>query len=1440
MNKKAFGICLGASTISAVELTKKDETYHIERIIRKEHDGNPKAIFAEVVRELNPTNHKVLVTGRRFREFVNVPSITEPEAVEAALSFVAKGEKYDAVVSAGGETFIVYRLDHNLKVTGISTGNKCASGTGDFFLQQIKRMDLSIEEAVEAAVTGEPYGVSGRCSVFCKSDCTHALNKGVPVSNVTAGLCEMIGEKIVELVMKVPHENVLITGGTAKNKAVIKDVKKKIKNITVPEEAPYFEALGAAIAAFEKGAKITEELFNEGMTSFATLESLKSAEKLVTFRENERGVLKAHDKCVIGLDVGSTTTKAVLLRLSDDKILSSIYLRTNGNPVEASRNCYISLLKDIGTTPVNISGIGVTGSGRQIAGLYSLTVGIINEIIAHASAAVYFDTEVDTIFEIGGQDAKYTHITAGVASDYAMNEACSAGTGSFLEEAAYESLGVDYTEIADRAILAKKPPNFNDQCAAFISSDIKNASHEGISTEDILAGLVYSICFNYVNRVKGHRPVGAKVFMQGGVCYNKAVPLAMAAILKKPIVVPPDPGLMGAFGVALEIKKRLALGLLTEEKYDLSELIKREVINEKPFICNGGKEKCDLKCKINMIKIEGKAYPFGGACNKYYNQRFKIEVDQDDLDYVVKRNELAFGKYCPALPISKKAPRIGINKSFIAIQMFPLYYNFFAHLGCEIVTAEEMNADALHMQTTSFCYPAQISLALFSNLIEKNPDYIFMPHVEEMHVENGATRKEFSATCIFTQGEAFTMKQVFKGKGLEKKVINPTLNFAKGVEAEKEAFIKIGIKIGFDREKIAAAFDKAVKAQSEFYNEKKELGKQFLTELHKHPERTAVVLFGAPHNAFNDDTNKGIPKKLTSRGYSIIPFDMLPLEYEIVEPPHDEYMHWEIGQKMIKASQIVKKDNQLFGMYITNFLCAIDSVMVTYFRRIMKDKPSLTLEIDGHTADAGVDTRVEAFIDVVKNYIEIRKTATAVVHSAYVPARVAVEETGIFFVDSKGVKTKITDPSVKMIIPNMGDFQTELVAAGFRKAGVRAEANTVSDKETLRLGRAVTTGKECLPMILCIGSMLKYLENRKDNNEKLIVFQPKAAGYCRLGQYHVFMNMLIKERKLENVAIISLANEERYTGFGPSLMIDAWRALVTGDVLDDIRNSIWTLAQDPKAGEKVLDKEREKIVAALDGSSEIKFYEQLKRSAKVLKEIPLKMKLHDAPEVSIMGEIFVRRDAFSNKSIAKRLAEKGFVARTAHISEWLYYLTYMIKNKLHIPEYTMLGWLEFVVTDVTQRHIELKIKKLLEKSDLYVAEAVDIDDIVKYSEHILPKSLKGEPGMILGVTLRDVFTKYAGVVNIGPFSCMPVRYTEGIAANNLDYKSQMEAYDKAGMKLKDLGFKENDRMPFLTIEADGNPYPQLLEARFESFCLQAGRVAEKQGKKSPVKETVKV
>ncbi len=731
-NNLFLGVCVGASTISFVKATRERDYITVSEVKLIEHHGNPKKVLNDYFQNLDSENYSIVFTGRKFKNIINGYNIPEPEAIEKTVKFLKLDGKIDVIASLGGENFIVYTLDKKGSILTVYTGNKCASGTGEFFLQQIGRMNLDIQQAIKLSESDNIYKVSGRCSVFCKSDCTHALNKGVPKEQVVSGLCKMIADKALELLVKQNSKNLLVIGGVSQNTGVIKFLKDSYPNLVVPEQATYFEALGACLKAAEKKFTVDKNnLYKEVSHNFTFLPPLEKGNSNVIFKELKKSTPVENDVCILGLDVGSTTTKAVLLRVSDNSILASEYLRTNGNPVEASIECYKSIRNQV-SVPIKIIGLGTTGSGRHISALHALTKGIVNEIIAHAVASAYFDKEVDTIFEIGGQDAKYTFLTNGVASDYAMNEACSAGTGSFLEEASKESLNIYYKDIADIAFTAKNPINFNDQCSAFISSDIKTASHEGLPKEDIVAGLVYSICMNYINRVKGNRIVGKKVFMQGGVCYNKAVPYAMANLVGKEIIVPPDPGLMGAFGVALEIKRRIELNLLEPDDFSLDELINRKFRYLKEFECAGGSEKCDRKCKISVIEVESKKYPFGGACSKYYNERLKIKSTPDKYNLVKLRQEYIFKKYSTDILSVDSGVKIGISKSFLTNTLYPLYYLFFTKLGLKVILSEKIDSRGADKIRTSYCYPVEIAHGLFQDLLEKNVDYIFLPHITQM------------------------------------------------------------------------------------------------------------------------------------------------------------------------------------------------------------------------------------------------------------------------------------------------------------------------------------------------------------------------------------------------------------------------------------------------------------------------------------------------------------------------------------------------------------------------------------------------------------------------------------------------------------------------------------------------------------------------------------
>ena len=1400
------------------------------------HEGNPKSILLKAMNDANISRFdKIAVTGRKFRHYVNLTSIPEPEAVEYAYEFTKPpGIDCPAIVSAGGETFMVYVLNRQGKISNVITGNKCASGTGEFFLQQLKRMNVSLDEAAEFAVEEIPYHVSGRCSVFCKSDCTHATNKGIPKSKVTAGLCRMMAGKILELLKNIERKNIMITGGTVQNQMMIEYLKREIPGLIIPDEAPYFEALGAALWATEHETvplTDTSNLFAAKAGSFDTLSPLTDFKKMVAFKTMEKGTVSESDECILGLDVGSTTTKAILLRIRDNAMLASIYLRTSGDPVGASRQCYDALLNQIKTRVkpehIHIIGLGVCGSGRQIAGLHALTDGIINEIIAHAQAAVYFDPQVDTILEIGGQDAKYTYIVNGVPADYAMNEACSAGTGSFLEESASESLGVRMEDIADSALKGKMPPNFNDQCAAFIASDIKNAIHEGIGHDDIVAGLVYSICMNYTNRVKGNRPVGKKVFMQGGVCYNKAIPMAMAALIGKPIIIPPEPGLMGAFGVALEVRKRIELGLMDKKIFDLEALKNRDVSYGKSFTCKGGKEKCDRRCDISMVNIEGKFYPFGGACNRYYNLRRHIAYDVKNLDLVRTRQHLVFEKYRPAkLENKQKRGRIGFNRSFMINTYFPLYATFFSNLGFEPVLPDLASQEGINRRNAAFCYPAELAHGFFHTLLHMNPppEFIFLPNFKSIPT----LIDHFSSqVCPIIQGETFYLQTTFHKEidRLNKRgttFLTPHIDMTLGHREAKTPLLETARQMGVDKKDALRAFEEALIKQQDCMDEMKQIGHQALSHLTENPAQFAVILFGRPYNAFAPEAHMGIPHKLASRGVLVLPFDCLDFDREEAK----DNMYWGMGQRLMKAARMVQRHPQLFGTYITNFSCGPDSFLIGYFRDIMGRKPSLTLELDSHSADAGIETRIEAFIDIVSSYRQITaKTPVMKKNNDFAPAEIFRDNGRPKVKTSSGKSLSVFDPSITVLFPSMGKFSTEALTAVFHGAGYHAKAHPPADEAILKLGRANTSCKECLPLILTTGTLLNYSQHEKKKNEIVVYFMPTTSGPCRFGQYSVFMNDLIRKYEIPDVVLFSLTSENTYTGLGSELEKKAWWAVVVSDTMEDIRSMLLTVAKDTEEAMTVFHQVWVQILKGLESGSFSILKYHLKTAARQLGEIPLKRPPDEVPAIALIGEIFVRRDGISRQYITERMAERGFATQCSPVAEWLYYMDQMALKNLVEDKMTLKEKLAVLIKHQFKSVYESLIKSILAQSRLVPKHSVDIKTILKTGAAYISPKLTGETILTVGSALTEVADHACGVISIGPFGCMPTRFSESILSETMNRDVKL-ALNPKNPKLKTI-LADVEDLPFLSIESDGSPFPQLITAKLEAFCLRAHRLHQR-------------
>lgn len=1348
-----------------------------------------------------------------------MPTVSETEAVELAYDFIKTSyPDVDSIISAGGETFMVYGLDAAGKVSSVQAGNKCASGTGEFFLQQIKRMQLTIAEAIDLAVTSEPYAVAGRCSVFCKSDCTHALNKGVEKGAVSAGLCKMMADRLIELLRRAKARRVLMVGGVSRNPAVMCYLQEAFPELCIPKEAPCFEALGALLWAERNGTRVEniQNLIKTSFNSFPVLPGLKDRGANVSFMAMPKGQFY-EGEYIFGLDVGSTTTKAVLVRRDNFAIVASAYLRTNGDPVGASQACYRSIFDQTPhKSPLRIVGFGVTGSGRQIAGLHALTRGVINEIIAHAAAAAYFDPEVETVFEIGGQDAKYTQIVNGVACDYAMNEACSAGTGSFLEEACRESLGIETSQIADLALDASGAPDFNDQCAAFIGSDIQTAIQEGISRNNIAAGLVYSVCRNYLNRVKGNRPVGKKIFMQGGVCYNRAIPLAMAILSGREIIVPPEPGLMGAFGAALEVHQQIEAGLLEKRVFDLADLADRKVKRGAPFVCNGGMERCDRKCTISRICVTGKTFPFGGACNKYYNLVTKTKNHSGGLDLVKNREEFVYTKFAPR-QLTGKAVTVGIPTSLLTNTFYPLYAHFFSNLGFRTLPSTGPDPAGMEAAGSAFCFPVILAHGFLGNLLKQPVDYIFIPHVKSTPEE---TSDEKNCTCPLVQGEPYYLKATFH-KELAAKLVTEVLNFKNQNELSR-AFVSIGAQVRVPKGRATWAFNEAWRVFTTMQQEMKARGRSFLASLH--PNETALVLFGRPYNAFSKFGNMGIPQKFASRGYKIIPHDFLPLQE--LGGTTVERMYWGAGQGILQAARYVRQHPKLSGVFMTNFSCGPDSFITTSFRTIMGEKPSLILELDAHTSDAGVDTRIEAFLEVVKRYLNHDLPQKIAVD--FSPAQTVVNKGRHVVRSSEGKHYRLTDPKVHVLVPSMGDSAAKGVAASMNFVGIRATAVEPPGAQELMLGRGEASCKECLPLFLTTGSLKRYLRERDDNKEILVYFFPEASGPCRFGRYSVFLKEFVRRNRLNDVALLSLSCESGYAGVSATFARRARMAITISDGLDDIYAGILALAENPGVVLGAFEESKARVIESIARDDRPQLLSVLKEQMQSLASFKKKTSIHEITKITLTGEVYVRRDDFSRRHLVEKLAQQGILVKTSPLGEWLNYVNFCISHDLS-GNLGLLKRLAVKINNIITCKDEEAVHPLLGLSGFYEGGRVDVEYLVARGSNLINPQLTGEAVLTVSSALADVGDKTHGVIILGPFGCMPCRIAESILNCRLVEEKEKFSRDNRRFWAQNKG---RFPLPVLAIESDGKAYPQVVEARLESLIISAHRLKRELNKAS--------
>jgi predicted CoA-substrate-specific enzyme activase len=969
------------------------------------------------------------------------------------------------IIEIGGEDSKLIFMDKGviedkLQLRDFAMNSICAAGTGSFLDQQAKRLGVSIEkEFGELAMKSEnPPRIAGRCSVFAKSDMIHLQQIATPVYDIVAGLCFAVARNFISNLGrgKTLNKPLVFQGGVAANAGVARAFRELLKlqgeELIVPEYYASMGAIGAVLSrvtagdkkkAHFTGLKKLEEYLKGDKTERNYLPPLKESSaiynKEVVFKNDGNGKLEVY----LGLDVGSLSTNVVLID-KENNVVARQYLPTAGKPLDAIRFGLSEIYNEVGEKVV-VKAAGTTGSGRYLTGDFIGADTIQNEITAQATAAIAIDPTVDTIFEIGGQDSKYISIEKGVVVDFEMNKVCAAGTGSFLEEQA-EKLDLNIVEeFGKLALHSQKPASLGDRCTVFMESDLNTHQQRGETNENLVGGLAYSIVHNYIQKVVGSKRIGEKIFFQGGVTNNKGVVAAFEQVTGKKIHIPPHFDVTGAIGAAMLARDAVKNGGKTRFK---GFGIRNTPFAISRFTCKG----CSNQCQIRRVKIEGekKSLFYGGRCEKYEVDERKSKRE-DIVNLYTKRTEMLVGDYSE--DDNKDNISIGIPRALmIFYQQFPFWRTFFRELGFQVVLSKETDHQlvtrSLEILTAETCFPVEVINGHIEDLLNKDVDYIFLPFsVNARAKENNPTA---NCNCPWIQSHPFMIKSSLKSQKDKNKLLIPTLHFRyyeKVLVKELSDFMKE--KFGISPGRTRKAIDMAGSEQTKFEQGLENEGKKVLNNLPDDVE--PVVILGRPYNTSDPELNLSLVEKLITHNVLPIPLDFLPLsEVSIFEDYHK--MYWPNGQKIIAGARLIMDNKRLHAVYLSNFRCGPDSFLLHFIREEMKGKPYLQLEVDEHSADAGMITRIEAFLDSLKGekFVEAeRKKLTR-----------------------RGTMRASPTKDRVLYFPYMCDA-AYAVAAGARSCGIESWVLPVQDKEDLELGRKYTSSRECFPMICTTGSFFK-------------------------------------------------------------------------------------------------------------------------------------------------------------------------------------------------------------------------------------------------------------------------------------------------------------------------------------------------------------------------------
>lgn len=1348
-----IGLDVGSTTVKAVVLDS-NHTILYQSYERHYADvkNTIKRLMASIVERFSGHLMTIHVTGSAglaVAEWLGVPFTQEviacTHAVETLLNDI------DVVIELGGEDAKITFFKHGIEQRMNGT---CAGGTGAFIDQMASLLEtdpIGLNELAKGYHTIHP--IASRCGVFAKSDVQPLLNEGVRREDIAASIFQAVVNQTISGLAcgRKIQGRVAFLGGplyflSELRKRFVETLNLSPEDAVFPENAQLFVAIGAALASMEMDAKPIEFLLHalsriphHEVGSVDVLEPLfTSMDDYVAFRQRherhrvERFPLERYEgPCFLGIDCGSTTTKLVLID-PDGRILHAFYATNEGKPLEVVKKALLDLYERM-PEKARIVHSAVTGYGEAlIKTALRVDIGEI-ETVAHYKAAEFFVPGVEFILDIGGQDMKCLRVKDGVIHSVILNEACSAGCGSFLQNFAH-TLQIPIEEFVREALFAKNPVDLGSRCTVFMNSKVKQAQKEGCTVGDIASGLSYSVVKNALYKViklRNPEEMGEKIIVQGGTFYNDAVLRAFERIIGREVCRPDIAGLMGAYGCALIAKERYEEGMQ-------STLLSYDELKDLTVRTTYGRCKiCGNQCALTINHFStGEKLVTGNRCERGAGIKRKTEEEVPNLfKYKYDRTF----NYEP-LP-REKAYRgvVGIPRVLNMYEDYAFWFTFFTTLGFRVELSPRSSKSLFErgmesIPSESICYPAKLVHGHIMALLEQEIDFIFYPGVFYGQKEYEEANNQYNCPIVTSYCEAIRNNvDELKDSGIP--FLNPFISLQNRKTIAKKL---IQVFPDIPKDEIILAVKAGLQEQERLKADIRRKGEEVLQYLQKTGKK-GIVLAGRPYH-IDPEINHGIDTLITSFGLAVLTEDSVS-HLQPLEHPLRVVDQWVYHSRLYRAAAFVAKQPNLELIQLNSFGCGLDAVTTDQVQEILENHNKIytCLKIDEVSNLGQARIRIRSLLAAMKE--RERKGIT--------PQVVNLPKSRVIF--TKEMKKKHT-----ILCPQMSPIHFELLEAVMNSEGYEMVVLEKVSPNAVEEGLKHVNNDACYPSILVTGQLIEALKSGKYDPYNTSVIISQTGGGCRATNYIAFIRKALADAGLGHVPVISFSlGLEKNPGFKftPSLVKKLVLAILFGDLFMRLVYRTRPYEKEKGATDRLYRKWNNVVKAFLVQPS-LKGYAHLVQQ--IVDDFDRLPRLDIVkPRVGLVGEILVKYHPDANNHIVRFIESEG---AEAVMPDLLDFFLYAIKNQEVKATELFVNrsgqYLSRFLIRFLER-IRRPLVQALEQSQ-HFTRPVPIDTIAKGAEKVLSLcNQTGEGWFLTGEMIELIESGVHNIVCMQPFACLP-------------------------------------------------------------------------------------